>query len=463
MFDLVEHKLGYLSERYSRAQMNEWCELIADTFAANGVGVTLAPGIVRSVCLDACYCVARHLPWANTALFRDLFVEVLVDEYGLNPAIAGTIHQQLCQSLQIEQAVLGQTDQETVEEFLKFIFVQSVCATDDNELMRDLGFGEQLLRRLRRTAQSTISKKTTSVHSADTNDTHAPLPAEEIFSRIMIKMSQQVRRLPWIVDLYRLQFMLFGPGSKHTGKTSLRYSKILFRMLLLLGRRRTLTERKLEAWLTQRLNPEQPHNERFAARQILEQMQTLQLIYRQQATDTSEAQWALAKAGLALTAEAFAIITTRRPIENHRLLNLPPIYQATVIKHLPAAEAGDQARELLLYHAQTLSPPGLEQCVLLLAKTGDHQALAEHVISLITHIPAPWSKAALYKALTSLPALPCVGQRLAAMAQSESSPRVKQAASEAAARHAPKNDVDAKVTRSGEPDIRFAALADGNP
>lgn len=455
MFDHVEHKLSYLSERYTSQQLREWYDLIESCLEQNRE-VQFAPGALRALALDACYCVVRHFPWANTTLFQDLFTEVLVDEYRLSPHVAKSIHMNLCVRLQIAPATTGKDDREIVEEFLKFIFVQSVCASDDNELMRDLGFGSQLLRRLRKTAQSTIDKKsgaTASEHGA---------PAEQIFSKIMLKMSKQVRRLPWIVDLYRLQFLVFGPSSKYSGKVAFRYNKTLFRMLLLLGRRRNLSAAKLEEWLTNRLDVNVADELRLTARTVLEQLQNLQLIFKQQSPETGISNWSLATAGLELTAEAFAVIANRKPIDNDRILSLHPIYQAAVIRNLPQ-HANSQLRELMLYHAQTLSPPGLEQCVLQLAKTGEYADLAELTINLITRIQATWSKAALYKALSSLPTIPTIGQRLAAMAESESSPRVKNAAFEAIAKHLVKDAEPAKANLLGESRFRTDHVEQNNP
>ena len=325
---------------------------------------TVAPGVQSFIAVDLSYILLRNRFWISAPIFCELLVEYLSDEYFLPREIAISLAEDLVCAA---QSLPGEQDKPDIgrwithhgkrdKEFLTYVFVATATATNEDQLILDLGLGTRLLRRIKAAAESAIQLST----QQKSTDTSEPDPAvlvfvpeiESLFAQIMTDLSREARLTPWAMDIHRVRFHLLRnlPGSTATRDPracSSEFASSLFQFLLTLGKARQLGEDALDKMLLEYALSADMAFVMDCGKRFGKPFRTI----------------ALTPPGEDITATAFAeellprVLTAGR-LDTELILTLPARYQLSVVKALAT-----HSRHLLadLIECYLGQPPGNAQ------------------------------------------------------------------------------------------------------
>ncbi len=373
-FTALQHKFSYLSGNFSDPMLRDLSDIVRSSAGGKGDHGYSSP-IVSTLELDVVYCVLKHRQWASCHIFKDVFVEFLVVDYGLEAAHAERLYKDVKTRLEIYfpylkneksiESIEDEVSQKREKEFLTYVFISAMTVKDESFLVHELGIGTGLLKRIKKLVSHLVRQGTRDGRrDFEQQDVHRIefLPELEVLlSEIMINLSSEIRKCSWAIDLERLKYRLQENPIWIESKKDDRYISACFELMLQLGLngKRSFSDLKCLDEKGFMVNVDD-------LKLILEILENVDLIYSQPGRGrySHDKYWELTAKGEDLTAEAFSHRYLKKMespcvISTEELCSLRPAYQAALISNLPSACASE-ILDYLKVEARTLSPRGLE-------------------------------------------------------------------------------------------------------
>lgn len=191
--------------------------------------------LVDYLFIDLSYCLLKHLPWLDVAVYRTILVSFLVDYYRLEGRVASGIVDCCCQRLRLNcPTKLPFNDRD----FVSYIFVMTLTSKSEQHLVLELGFGSLFLARVRDFLQAVVNCR------RPENFLHG---FEALCYQSLVELANELVDSPENLALHRLRYQLLSvewPG----GSLSTVQLRSIFALLLHLAEQ-PATDRQLRAFV----------------------------------------------------------------------------------------------------------------------------------------------------------------------------------------------------------------------
>ena len=449
-FARFTNKLGLIQSVFNKPQRLSVERQIARAFEERRASFSISRPHGEVLQLDILYALARHARWVKVPLFKDVLVDFLVTEHEIPRALSESIVNDVLESC---DALLGDDPEFTAsellqgkvdEEFLTYIFVAAASSSQESAVREQLGLGAGLLRSLRSAADSLATQEQGPGGSKSNGAKSTPklfLPdVDTVFARIMIKLTDAVRDCPWVLDVYRLKYLLLEKLDRQRFAVLAGHVPAVYEFLCAAGRtnNRAMDEENLG-----RLWMQSHESQTIQISTIIQLLEASGLIFRTDVRRRGKKQlvlWDITPVAEQLTAEAYVSTRSSRS-------NLPG--QSSTLPEADWFEAPGTWRRGYLQQAIAQSPvEKLRHAVDKLSPRIDDPALAESVIDALVksnmletaegaflawsrETVQPTSATALCRAGALIKSRPAVRSRLQSIAESHGSLAVRAAALEA--------------------------------
>ncbi len=234
------NKLNLIQSVFNKPQRLSVERQICRAFDERRSGFAISRPHSELLRLDILYALARHARWVKVPLFKDVLVDFLVTEHEIPRALSESMVNDVLESC---DALLGDDPNFTAsellqgkvdEEFLTYIFVAAASSTQVSGVREHLGLGAGLLRSLKSAADSLAEQ------DQGRNGVGAPklfLPdVDTVFASIMMKLTGAVRECPWVLDVYRLKYLLLEQLDRHRFAVLAPLVPVVYEFLCAMGR-----------------------------------------------------------------------------------------------------------------------------------------------------------------------------------------------------------------------------------
>ena len=201
------------------------------------------PVFLRKICniplvdylfIDLSYCLLKHLPWLDVAVYRHVVVSFLSEYYRLENSVAKETVECYSEQLRIAKNFTDNNISVDDRDFVSYIFVMTLTSKNEQHLVSELGFGSVFLSRVRDFLRAVV-------------DCRRPesflYGFEELCYRSMVDLAADLVKTPENLALYRLRYQLLSAGNSWLTLTQLRS---IFVLLVHLAEQ-PLSERQLGA------------------------------------------------------------------------------------------------------------------------------------------------------------------------------------------------------------------------
>lgn len=198
---LLDYRIQWLTRNAAQEEVQRLARIASVKRQDLGCNSILTGGALRALELDVVYALMRHRRWLNCDLFLQTLSHHLAQDHGL-------IHANCLAWLRACGIEAAGNEPAKVffrpsddRNFLLYIFVEMLNATDQQRLIVDLGIGVALLQAIRSLADTLGSTQPTdAVHF---------LPAIDAdLLTIIEEFSIKLGKAPWVVDQYKLELAL---------------------------------------------------------------------------------------------------------------------------------------------------------------------------------------------------------------------------------------------------------------
>jgi hypothetical protein len=432
------NKLNLIQSVFNRPQRLSVERQISRAFDERRSGFGISRPHSELLQLDILYALARHARWVKVPLFKDVLVDFLVTEHEIPRAFSESLVNEVLESC---EALLGDDPNFTAaellqgkvdEEFLTYIFVAAASSTPESGVREQLGLGTGLLRSLKSAADSMAAQDQAGDGSG------APklfLPdVDTVFASIMIKLTKAVRECPWVLDVYRLKYMLLEQLDRHRFAVLAPYVHEVYEFLCAIGR----TNHKAMDQESMGLIWAGCHERQAVGIDgIVQLLQAAGLIFRsdiKRRGKRQETHWDLTPAAEQLTAEAF--VSTRRAQSSAGTgsdwFDTPEKWRKGYLQQAIAQSSGIVLQQALPRLPPRIEDPVLAESMIAALVRSNLADAAEGVFMnwIVQEIP-PASATSICRAASLLKSRPAVRSRLQLIAESHESMMVRGAALEA--------------------------------
>ena len=154
--------------------------------------------LVDYLFLDLNYCLLKHLPWLDVAIYRHIVVSFLIEYYQLENCLAEETLDCYIEQLKSAKKITGSMVVDD-RDFVSYIFVMTLTSKNEQHLVLELGFGSVFLRRVRDFLQAVV---------------HCRRPEsflcgfEALCYQSMVELAVELVQTPENLALYRLRYQL---------------------------------------------------------------------------------------------------------------------------------------------------------------------------------------------------------------------------------------------------------------
>lgn len=351
----IDYKINYLKTKLSQYTIND----IEQSFSKHWTELTnskLAPvSIAQCIFIDILYASVRHHIWIKLPIFQELLEYYISKEY----RVKADISKSLCSRIRNKiYEYLGPCDDLIIElteyNFIKYIFIQTLTADNQDCLTRDLGIGPYLLVQIKETIEQMELLR------QDRGDTK-PFENEKqnTIHQVISEISSEAVNIPWIADIYQLIFELDFSNQEFHQYLSEAHAKHVFELLIYIGKQNRHSK-ECKKWLYQR-------QKSIDADLLLEQLCSCAILYRDHVPSKIENRGPnsyhlrLSSKAYKLTASAFGLKNSNKLLPTKTIFALNPNWQSSYLKNLNS----DQSEYLLslLNDKKPIHPSSLEVVV----------------------------------------------------------------------------------------------------
>lgn len=401
LFKEFEQKLSYLANFEDSQLIEELSLQIQIALQRNSNESSIPIGVSRSIKLDLIYAIVRHISWFKVPLFFDIVIEFLKQEFKLPHLFCEELIEAVITSLNKH---IFQTPPHnelfTDKDFLRYIFIYCATADDESTLIADLGLGTSLLKRIKLAAESVMTEA-----DPESDKIHFLPEIDALFSEIMLEISDDLKNIPWAMDIYRLYYHLATSPYATDDTINIELSEKIFKFLLHLGKDKNTTSTIfIEAYKQTFLDST---NDNFIDSEDISRLKELlekkELIYLcQSSKDINKNRWSLSKLGQKITADCYAIKLLDNDFSDYsKIPTLYPHYQAAIIKRIPEQNE-KELLDLLKAHTRSLAPTTVLAIVKRLSLSIKHEIILETLYPFLNSSTTPWLKASICQCLTFL-------------------------------------------------------------
>jgi hypothetical protein len=449
-FARFTNKLGLIQSVFNKPQRLSVERQIARAFEERRSSFSISRPHSEVLQLDMLYALARHARWVKVPLFKDVLVDFLVTEHEIPRALSESMVNDVLESC---EALLGDDPEFTAsellqgkvdEEFLTYIFVAAASSSQESAVREQLGLGAGLLRSLKSAADS-LAVQDSGSGSAGGRGTRATpklfLPdVDTVFARIMIKLTEAVRDCPWVLDVYRLKYLLLEKLDRQRFAILATHVPAVYEFLCAAGRqnhRATDEETLARMW-------SEIHDDKDISFPVLVQLlEAAGLIFRTDVRRRGKKQqvlWDLTPLAEQLTAEAY--VSTRVSRAGTQAIpgaqvdldwyDAPATWRRGYLQQAIAQSPVEKLRQAVDKLSPRIDDPALAESVIEALVKSNMPDLAESAfISWSGQILQPPSVSAICRAGALIKSRPSVRSRLQSIAESHDSLAVRAAALEA--------------------------------
>lgn len=432
------NKLNLIQSVFNRPQRLSVERQISRAFDERRSGFGISRPHSELLQLDILYALARHARWVKVPLFRDVLVDFLVTEHEIPRALSGSLVNDVLESC---DALLGDDPNFTAsellqgkvdEEFLTYIFVAAASSTPESGVREQLGLGTGLLRSLKSAADSLAAQ------DPNFNGSGAPklfLPdVDTVFASIMIKLTKAVRDCPWVLDVYRLKYILLEQLDRHRFAILSPYIPEVYEFLCAIGRtnHKALGQENME-----RIWAGCHEKQAVSIDGIVQFLQAAGLIFRsdiKRRGKRQETHWDLTPAAEQLTAEAFVSTRCRQPGVGALpdWFDAPAKWRKGYLQQAIAQSPGAVLQQAVPRLSPRIDDPVLAESMIAALVRSNLADVAEGIFMnwIVQEIP-PASATSICRAASLLNGRSAVRSRLQLIAESHESLMVRGAALEA--------------------------------
>ena len=363
----------------------------------------LAPGARRSLQFDLLYCLWRHRIFLQSSLFFEVTSAFIHGQYQIPRTLADSLIETSLKAMNQTTLKASTAKGDALNhDFLKYVFISSATANDDNSLIADLGLGTGLIGRIKVIAESLIAGST----NVKPTVTFEPV-LDDILREIMLSISEELKATPWIIDVYGLDYLLrLASLEKPLKEIELPVTSI-FQVLLNIGREGIVSFGSL----VDSCRKIPGIKERASEELLLEQVKLLasdllafDLIFEENRDPVlSRKTYRLTEAAQRLTSDAFAckFLRAKEP-EFDQIAQLYPLYQIALIRRIPD-HLKHGFMEGCRRNAVAFSPKAIDIAIRSLARGMDHNEIMEIFVPILEDPKAmTFTKAAVMRGLGSL-------------------------------------------------------------
>ena len=154
--------------------------------------------LVDYLFLDLSYCLLKHHPWLDVAVYRQVLVNFLTDYYQLENCFAKEILESYCEQLRSVKNFTGRISLDD-RDFVRYIFVMTLTSKSEQHLVLELGFGSMFLNCVRNFLQAVV---------------HCRRPASFLYGfealcyQELVELADRLVQTPDNLALYRLRYQL---------------------------------------------------------------------------------------------------------------------------------------------------------------------------------------------------------------------------------------------------------------
>ena len=154
--------------------------------------------LVDYLFLDVSYCLLRHLPWLDVAIYRHIVVNFLTEYYQLENCLAEETLDCYIERLKSVKKITGGVVVDD-RDFISYIFVMTLTSKNEQNLVLALGFGSVFLRRVRDFLQAVVYCRRPESFLGG---------FEALCYQSMVELAVELVQTPENLALYRLRYQL---------------------------------------------------------------------------------------------------------------------------------------------------------------------------------------------------------------------------------------------------------------
>lgn len=438
-FQRFTNKLGLIQSVFNKPQRLSIERQIVRAIDDRRAGFSISRPHGEVLQLDILYALARHARWVKVPLFKDVLVDFLVTEHEIPRSQSESMVNDILESC---DALLGDDPNFTAaellqgkvdEEFLTYIFVAAASSHQEAGVREQLGLGAGLLRSLKSAADSLATRES---RGGKQGTPKLFLPdVDTVFARIMVKLTAAVRDCPWVLDVYRLKYLLLEKLDRQRFTVLAGHIPEVYEFLCAAGR---ANERAMDEGALARLWEEIHESQVVQVAAMLQLLEAGGLIFR---TDVrrrgkrQEVMWDLTPVAEQLTAEAYVSTRSARQPPGKLVsawFEAPTEWRRGYLREAISQSSGPELREAVEKLASRVDDPALAEGVIEALVKANMQDVAETAfISWSREAIQQPSVTAICRAGALLKSRPAVRTRLQAIAESHDSVMVRSAALEA--------------------------------
>ena len=397
-----EHKCKLLKIHWDKSDTDRLLQRTKQILDLDEWTCLLSPGARTALQFDLLYCLWRHRIFLESSLFLEVLADFIHSQYQV-PRVK--VDELVSESLgSMNKMTLPQSSSagdSLNRDFLKYVFIASATATDDNSLITDLGLGTSLIKRIKVIAESLIANPV----SPKSTINFEPL-LDDIMRDIMLSISEELKATPWIIDVYGLDYLLrLTRVEKSRSEIALPVTSI-FQVLLGIGREGIVSFGALSECC--RKIPEMKgidSDEKWldAVKTLSGELLAYDLIFEESRDPIlSKKTYRLTEAAQRLTCDAFAckFLRMKEP-EFERIAKMYPLYQIALIRRIPDHMKRNFMEECRR-SAAVFSPRAIDVAMRSLARGLDHDELMKIFIPILDNPQAmAFTKSAVMRGLGS--------------------------------------------------------------
>ena len=425
----LHQKIDLIESLLPKAVGEELLKHIVHAVERDGTAGAPRHELSEVIAILATYAQVRHLPWIDTPLFNEVFTDFLVTGMGISSSIAKDIGDILQSALSaFKPRLFPDIEADSDRHFLRYVFIASATASNEANLVADLGLGKGILRRIKSAANWIVSQ------SSPQKTDGAPkfmAALDACFAETMLEFSREMRQTPWIVDWYRAKYhMLIHTPSPCRPLLEALGDEAIFNFLVWAADRHAVNERfdldEVTGYIKSSTIPTivpTLTSDDFLA--LLCGAGLVEISHER----TFKPKWRLTAQGEEFSSEAW--VFQKNDIHARSLASiatLPHRLQAAFFKSLPLRRVEELHRELEQGLGLSLAPSGLEHAVRKVSLQLPESSL-ERLAKSLFDAPLPaFARRGLVQGFQEVMYQNAIRQLLKNIAESDSSPMVRDAA-----------------------------------
>ncbi len=413
-FQYFFKKSQYLRQAHREQTLLDLKTLIEQLVMRDMDARILSPALLRALILDLSYVLLRHRTWLHAPLLSEVVIDFLNSEHLIPRSLAAEVVEACLDLLHSPINPAADWDADTYDnEFLEHIFICSILAKSELDLILDIGFGRNMLEVL------------------DASVRFDPGQDDDVFQfapDLVQRMHQIIQRVlsehqeaPWILARYQLKNRLQRDPILPKHQLLPEFLDTLLELLLTIGTlgaseeklQKSFPKEDLEVWLQILLRSE--------------------LIYLDGHVKAKVPHYALSRSGSECSSARFAFERLQKGLDLKALAPMSASYQAALLQAL-AATHPTALDTLPNAEIATLKPEAFRILIDLWKKQKSDESLLEFFQQFLHNQPHAWIRAEICQAFPL--ARQAIGsqQLLESLAFSDPSPMVRQEARKALSR-----------------------------